>query len=109
MSQNIRRELLKGDAYRMFLVELFSHIEETRRFLSLPKHQVKSEDLLELRIKFHSIKGAAGFFGFDSIARLAAKLEKDFLQQDNVTLERQQLLESIDRLHRERENLPAPG
>lgn len=66
-------------AYVVFCSELENHLAAAKKALSGPPPQ-GADPLPELGMVFHRVKGGAGFFGLDVIARQAAELEDLFLQ-----------------------------
>lgn len=75
MSAQKPNSLISGNAYRLFVDELSRHVENARKtfFMDQPPAQ---DDLIRARTDFHTIRGGAGFFGLDEIAKCAAEIEK---------------------------------
>lgn len=107
MTDRPHPELLKGQAYRLFLDELSQNIAFAEESLSkgLPK-----EERADLRIRFHSIKGASGFFGLTGIFKISGRLE-DLLKEEEANngdrnAELRSLVSALSDLNRA---LPLPG
>lgn len=73
--------MLSPTAYRLFVEELAKHLADATNTFGRAEEATK-DDLVRLSARFHTIKGGAGFFGFDRIAKLAATLEERFNAPD---------------------------
>ena len=74
----IKEALLGGNAYRLFVGELQRYLDFARPMFA--ESTLPSADAARLlAANFHTIKGSAGFFGFDDIFRSAGELEKTLM------------------------------
>ena len=64
---------LYSEAYKIYRSELDTHMSRIAELLQ--RELVGSEEKKELKTRFHTIKGGAGFFGFDQIFSVAGILE----------------------------------
>lgn len=109
MTDHSRPELLKGQAYRLFLEELEQNIAFTRELLAMDSSDAGRHSS-ELKLKFHSIKGASGFFGFARIAAVAGRLEACAGEGEKTgKLDAGSLVYSLEELSTLAAELPPPG
>lgn len=72
-NSDLPEEIIKG-AYKIFLTEVTRHLNETRIVFcddELPQPVIK-----DAKVRFHQIRGGAGFFGLSDIEDTARKMEK---------------------------------
>lgn len=96
---------LASRAYVLFRTELAQQVRQVEELMSRDG-AIRAEDVVAIGRTFHTIRGGAGFFGLDELARTAGELEKlflDRLERDAVEVAR--LLESLRSLSAE---LPEP-
>jgi chemotaxis protein histidine kinase CheA len=74
--------LLQGKAYQMFYEELSRSVQGTDNDLlqkingqTAAPDDATTDDMADLRRRFHALKGSSGFFGFTQIKATAGKLE----------------------------------
>ncbi len=94
-------ERLKVNAYRLFHAELHKHLETARADLS-GTAEPSREQLKKLGGIFHLLRGGAGFFGLDSLAKISQRLEEILLHDASRSAARlqeaRQLVEEIERV-----------
>jgi len=61
-------------AYSVYLNESVQHLQEIQTLLSSQKPS--KEELTRAAVRFHTIRGGAGFFGLTTILQLARALEE---------------------------------
>lgn len=109
MTDQPRPELLKGQAYRLFLEELDHNMAFTREVLGMERVSA-ARHYSDLKLKFHSIKGASGFFGFSRIAAVAGRIEACAAEAERSgQLDAGSLGSSLDELASLVTELPVPG
>lgn len=107
MKRSDNPEAVMTGAYRIF-------VEETRRELrdtsaSLLKSTPGKDEFDNATIKFHRIRGGAGFFGLSEIESTAAKLERLLkASEESVVAELGTVKELIQTLERCVQGLPEP-
>lgn len=69
---------LSSDVYRIYRLELDQHLERLARIAD--GGALSSDCVLEVRTRFHTIKGGAGFFGFSQLVDVAGQMEKKAAQ-----------------------------
>ena len=65
-------EILNG-AYKIFVDEVHRHLTETR--IAFSEVELPRPDLKATTVRFHQIRGGAGFFGLDDIEKTACEIE----------------------------------
>jgi chemotaxis protein histidine kinase CheA len=105
MNNEERERLLQGRAYTLFFHEYGERLKHVGELLS---EELSESDRLELGRTFHTLKGGAGFFGFDEIARVASMIEQICASPLLSTEFRESLLEGCQKLDNLSVNLPAP-
>ena len=97
---------IDSKAYRLFRSECMQHVQEIERILEsetgLSKVQCDSG-----RIRCHTMKGGAGFFGLEELAKCAAMLEKLFAGRLNIKTAKEART-GLEELMRLIAKLPAP-
>jgi chemotaxis protein histidine kinase CheA len=105
MSEDLEKKLLGGVAYRMFCEELKKHLSAAELFFEAQSWS--AELLQEMSGRFHTIRGAAGFFKLVEVASIAGELEKAlvaagpsevFAQSGHLRERYSKLKEAVDRL-----------
>jgi chemotaxis protein histidine kinase CheA len=66
-------KLIRGNAYRIFVVELEKHLTIARGILS--SDTPTPTEFVQVGASFHTIRGGAGFFGLNALAEVAGSLE----------------------------------
>jgi chemotaxis protein histidine kinase CheA len=61
-------------AYVTYLSEVKRHLFEAKEAFA-PTKVLELRDLTEAKRKFHTIRGGAGFFGLEEIAKIAGEIE----------------------------------
>ena len=82
-----------GDQEMAELVELF--VEEMGERIASLERLWSENELEDLRVVAHQLKGASGGYGFPSITEAAAELEKQIKQGET---EKDELLDSFENL-----------
>jgi len=104
VAKQTEMHILSPTAYRLFVEELAKHLADATSTFARAQQATK-DDLVRLGARFHTIKGGAGFFGFDRIAELAATLEERFNAKDAATFitgdEARSLLHELESASRE--------
>ena len=72
MTQSTKQELLNGKAYGLFFQEYRTRLDSLETAISAG---ISSADQADWKLKFHTLKGGAGFFGFERVYQIAATLE----------------------------------
>jgi len=72
MTEDIEKKLLAGAAYSIFFEEVQRHIASSK---ILERDALTVEERKELSMRFHTIKGGAGFFKMKALSEHAGKLE----------------------------------
>lgn len=75
------KDLLSGNAYRVFVNEVDKHLKQVAASLA-GGAEPSAEDTRAMSGSFHTIKGAAGFFGLQELGSLAGELEEKLLRDD---------------------------
>lgn len=101
-------DLFASRAYGLFVSELAGQISKARSSLLGAEFPKKSE-LPGIALMFHTLKGGAGFFGFDDIAELASDLEA-IVSAENflASWDRAVIGAKIDKIAELAANLPKP-
>lgn len=68
--------LIGGKAYGIFREELARHLAAAKKHLDCADTLPKENVYRALALTFHTVKGSAGFFGFDEIASAANGLQR---------------------------------
>ncbi len=66
-------EILNG-AYKIFVDEVHRHLKETR--IAFYDGELPQPELKATTVRFHQIRGGAGFFGLDEIEKTACEIEQ---------------------------------
>lgn len=74
MATDQRAQLLAGKAYALFVSELERHLSDAKKRFS-DQQKLQAKDYAQVRSDFHTIKGGAGFFGLNNVAKAASKIE----------------------------------
>ena len=101
-------KLRSGKAYQVFHKEYAERLDYTRELLA---GEVDASQCLELKSRFHMLKGGAGFFGFGEIVRIAKELETLLGATAINALDdegRRQLAESLQKLDECYREMPQP-
>lgn len=81
-----KNELKSTKAYQRFIAELKIHQENVSALHGAGVGSISSEQVEEFQIVFHTIKGTAGFFGFEKLADISSILEEEFLNKESKDL-----------------------
>jgi HPt (histidine-containing phosphotransfer) domain-containing protein len=96
-----------GKAYQIFYQEYGERLGFAREMLA---DEIVPEQRMDLKSRFHMLKGGAGFFGFSEIVRIAKELET-MLGSISCVLDevgRAQLEESLEKLEECYGEIPEP-
>lgn len=109
MSEDLEKKLLGGVAYRMFCEELHKHLSAAESFFAADPWTV--EVLQEMSGRFHTIRGAAGFFKLVEVASIAGELEKALVagSPSEVSAQGEYLRERYHKLREVAATLPRPA
>ena len=109
MADSIRSNLLAGKAYALFVDELDRHLTQARQKL-LDEGKVNKETCQSVRSSFHTIKGGAGFFGFNDVAQAASQVENFLtLPLSQINAQLADIKEKILHMEKLAQALPQPG
>lgn len=89
-------------AYSVYLNESVQHLQEIQTLLF--SHKPSKEELTRAAVRFHTIRGGAGFFGLNSIRQLAKVLEELTKHEQLDDMSRLQLV--LEQLQAEIATLP---
>jgi chemotaxis protein histidine kinase CheA len=67
--------LISGNAYKIFVGELDRHLAQALAVLGQDQTAVPDEELKVIGRNFHTVRGAAGFFGFEALSTAAKEIE----------------------------------
>lgn len=84
---------LSSEVYRIYRLELEQHLERLQRMAE--EDALLSDGVLEVRTRFHTIKGGAGFFGFSQLVEIAGQMEKKAAQNQLALEDLKQGLEKL--------------
>ena len=85
MTSDLEKKMLAGAAYRIFYEEVQKHMAAGQILIGAT---VDPKECKEMSMRFHTIRGGAGFFQLKEISELATKLEKMLLMPDaNINLD----------------------
>ena len=94
INQNTLNQLFKYGGSELIKSVLHDFDEETRTQLSESKEWFRSNDMKELQMAMHTLKGSAGTLGIEKISKKAERIEKkikdhnfDYLNEDLIDLE----------------------
>lgn len=109
MSEDLEKKLLGGVAYRMFCEELQKHLSAAERFFATDSWT--TEALQEMSGRFHTIRGAAGFFKLVEVASIAGELEKALVagSPSEISAQGGHLRERYHKLKEATATLPQPA
>lgn len=85
-----RKQVLCSKAYVAFWQELIQFVPRAREVLTKSAAVLSADELRLLGVRFHAIKGGAGFLGFNEIAAVASQLEEFLIKADLTTQVRQE-------------------
>ena len=104
----MNKSLISTQAYRIFLVELEQHV--SRIETSLLTGVAPTQDALRLAsASFHTIKGGAGFFGYDKLAKLAGDLESGLLKPISWDKDGKRVLKAVHEFSAEARQICSQG
>ena len=106
MIDNHQKRILAGKAYRLFNQEVLRHLSEVQE---LHAESRDASVLNEIAERMHKVKGGAGFFGLNEMARIAGYLEHS-LKDPNLSAEqkRAELDAELSSLKIEAGKMPPP-
>lgn len=100
---------IKANAYKLFFSEFRKHLSSAQSSLRAQKEPTQ-EELRKIGAAFHLVRGGAGFFGLDDLARVSEKLEELLLenlsQSRNCLEQARKLLTEVEQIA---SSLPAPA
>lgn len=101
--------LISRNAYSIFLEEIGETVHDARRFLAQAGNLSDAEMVKQMRVAMHKVKGSAGFFGVDGLAKIAAQFESH-LRMDSPPLSDRlpALAELMQALEAAASDLPTP-
>jgi chemotaxis protein histidine kinase CheA len=100
---------LSPRAYRLYVEQLEQGVAKATTIL-FAHEEIDSETARNFATLFHKMRGGAGFFGLDSVAEIAGKLETLFFNNEVDELTRQRDSEPlIQRLSSLAEQIPRPA
>ena len=103
-------QLISGNAYKIFMAETERHLQSARSTFLEAKLPPSQDAVKEAGIHFHTLKGGAGFFGFQEMADTASALEKLLLKSSiSVTDNLSQVKDLIHKIEELAKDLPPPG
>ncbi len=106
MGCGVNSKLFEGQAYKLFLGELEESIAVLRGIASANEYP-SSDRLTQLRVRFHNLRGSAGFFGFVQVSELAHNIEGFFFSGD-MHRWNSELFKHISKLEAQWAELPLP-
>ena len=106
MGCGVNSKLFEGQAYKLFLGELAESIAVLRRIAAANEYP-SPDTVTQLRVRFHNLRGSAGFFGFTQVSELAHHIEGFFFNGDMQRWDRE-LFKHISKLEAQRAGLPMP-
>ena len=87
---------LTSEVYRIYRQELAQHFERLTRIAE--EGLLSSDCVLEIRTRFHTIKGGAGFFGFNELVEVAGQIENRAAKSQVTLNELEQALTSMSHI-----------
>lgn len=102
-------KLILSNAYRIFFAEFDKHLTRARTaFTGL--EQCTDDERKVLSTAFHTIKGGAGFFALDDVARTAGTLEKLFAESvSSASFDLQSARSNLQKLEQLYREMPEPS
>jgi len=101
--------LISGNAYKIFVCELFQHLNRAQKVFQGPDALPSVEDAKTVGRNFHTIRGGAGFFGLEEMTSAAREIETMLLKAEGSMTEKidtiRRLLKKIEALAKD---LPPP-
>lgn len=102
-------DLIHSNAYKIFVAELQRHLNTTRQLFEA-NTQLSSDELYQAGASFHTIRGGAGFFCLEEIARIAGELEKQLMKGPlDLSAERNGIKAKIETLESLAAKIPIPS
>jgi HPt (histidine-containing phosphotransfer) domain-containing protein len=109
MSEDLEKKLLGGVAYKMFCAEVEKHLSAADVFFG--QESWTADALQEMSGRFHTIRGAAGFFKLVEVAAISGELEKALIADgpSKVFAQSDYLREQYSKLKEAAARLPQPA